>query len=104
MRETFSTLTVRQLIARLEEAQIANARVNTMSDVWAHAQLKARERWVQVDTPAGPVSALLPPGMPAAFDPRMDAIPALGQHSQAVLEELGFSNAQIDQMRADGAI
>ena len=104
MSETFSALTAQQLIARLEEAQIANARVNTMSDVWAHAQLKARERWVQVDTPAGPVSALLPPGMPAAFDPRMDAIPALGQHSQAVLEELGFSNAQIDQMRADGAI
>jgi itaconate CoA-transferase len=102
--QVFSALTTPQLIERLEDAQIANARVNTMSDVWAHAQLRARERWVQVATPAGPVAALLPPGMPASFEARMDAVPALGQHTQTVLAELGFSGAQIDTLRRDAAI
>jgi crotonobetainyl-CoA:carnitine CoA-transferase CaiB-like acyl-CoA transferase len=102
--QVFSALTTPQLIERLEDAQIANARVNTMSDVWAHAQLRARERWVQVGTPAGPVPALLPAGMPPGFEARMDAVPALGQHTQSVLAELGFSSAQIDAMRRDAAI
>ena len=66
------------MIARLDEAQIANARMNDMHDVWQHPQLKARERWTEVDTPAGPIPALLPPGDTDAFAPRMDAVPALG--------------------------
>ena len=66
--EVFATLTLDQVIARLDAAQIANASVNTMHEVWAHAQLSARARWQQVDTPAGPVPALRPPGVPAAFD------------------------------------
>ena len=60
--EAFAALTAEQVIARLDEAQIANARINDMHDVWAHPQLQARERWTEVDTPAGPVPALLPPG------------------------------------------
>ena len=102
--EVFASLTIDQVIARLEDAQIANASVNTMSDVWAHAQLKARERWVQVATPAGPVPALLPPGMPAGFEARMDAVPALGQHAEAILAELGYAGADIARLRADAAI
>jgi len=96
-------LSAEQLVARLDEAQIANAQVNSLSDVWAHPQLKARGRWTEVDTPAGPVRALLPPGMPEQFSPRMDAVPALGQHSAAILEELGYGQAEIGQLHTQGA-
>jgi len=99
----FAGLTAEQLVARLDEAQIANARVNSLSEVWAHPQLQARHRWTEVDTPAGPVHALLPPGMPEQFSPRMDAVPALGQHSADILSELGYSEAEIGQLRAQGA-
>ena len=100
----FAELTAEQVVARLEEAQIANANVSTMADVWAHAQLRARERWVQVTTPKGPIAALLPPGMPASFEPRMDAVPALGQHAEAILGELGYGAADIARLRTESAI
>ena len=100
----FSTLTAEQVIARLEEAQIANAQVNTMADVWAHPQLAARQRWVEVDSPAGLIPALLPPGAPDAAHARMDAIPALGQHTDAILRELGLNAHDIAQLKADSAI
>lgn len=85
----FANLTTPQVIARLETANIANARMNTMADVWAHPQLQARERWMQVDSPAGPLPALLPPGKQTAFDYRMAAIPRVGEHTEAILREFG---------------
>src|SRR5690606_34519985 len=97
----FAELTAAQLVELLEQAQIANAQVNGMAEVWAHPQLKARGRWATVATPAGSVPALLPPGMTEA---RMDAVPALGQHSESVLAELGYDAAQIAQLRHDGVI
>ncbi|MDP1655230.1 MAG: CaiB/BaiF CoA-transferase family protein [Hylemonella sp.] len=100
----FATLSAEQVIARLEQAQIANAQVNSMADVWAHPQLAARQRWVEVDSPAGLIPALLPPGAPDAAHARMDAIPAVGQHSEAILRELGLSTADIEQLKADKAI
>jgi itaconate CoA-transferase len=100
----FASLSAGQLIARLEAAQIANAQVNTMADVWTHPQLAARQRWVEVDSPAGLIPALLPPGAPDAAHARMDAIPAVGQHSEAILRELGLSTAQIEQLKIDKAI
>ena len=102
--DTFASLTLDEVVARLEDAQIANASVNTMRDVWVHPQLKARRRWVDVATPNGPMPALRPPGMPDSFDPRMDAVPALGEHTAAVLAELGFAAGEIDTMRAEAAI
>lgn len=102
--EVFSSITSEQLIARLEEAQIANARMNAMHEVWDHPQLKARQRWTQVATPNGPIPALLPPGRTDAFTPRMDAVPALGQHTEAILEELGWTGPAITQLRREGAI
>ena len=62
------------------------------------------ERWVQVDSPAGPLPALLPPGSNNRYAPRMDAVPALGQHTQAVLEELGFGAGEIEGWRREGVI
>jgi crotonobetainyl-CoA:carnitine CoA-transferase CaiB-like acyl-CoA transferase len=87
---TFAQLTTAQVIERLDLAQIANARMNTMADLWAHPQLQARERWTTVDSPAGELPALLPPGKQSAFDYRMDAIPKVGQHTDAILKELGI--------------
>ena len=102
--EAFEHLRADQLVARLDAAGIANARVNSMSDVWAHPQLKARGRWTEVDTPAGVVQALRPPGVPDGCEPRMDAVPALGQHAEAILAELGYAAAEIETLRRDGAI
>jgi crotonobetainyl-CoA:carnitine CoA-transferase CaiB-like acyl-CoA transferase len=85
----FSSLTADQVVERLDNAQIANANMNNMADLWAHPQLKARERWTSVGSPAGELPALLPPGKQSSFDYRMDAIPAIGEHTQAILDELG---------------
>ena len=83
---------------------LATARVNSAADLWQHPQLQARARWVQVDSPAGPLPALLPPGSNNRYAPRMDAVPALGQHTQALLEELGFGAGEIEGWRREGVI
>ncbi len=102
--DVFSTLTVEQVIERLDAALIANAHMNDMHDLWQHPQLKARERWVDVDTPAGKIPALLPPGVPDTYEPRMDPVPALGQHTGAILAELGYDAAAIAALREEKAI
>ncbi|MBO9687623.1 CaiB/BaiF CoA transferase family protein [Roseateles chitosanitabidus] len=100
----FATLSTAQVLERLEEAQIANARVNTMREVWSHEQLQARGRWTEVGSPGGAIGALLPPGRTDSWTPRMDAIPALGEHTDAILAELGHSTAQIARWRQEGAV
>ena len=101
---TFASLSTTQVLAKLDEAQIANARMNSMAGVWAHPQLQARERWRTVATPAGNIPALLPPGRINSFDYRMDAVPAVGQHTQAILRELGQGEADIAALQQAGAI
>ncbi|NWC07645.1 CoA transferase [Pseudomonas agarici] len=102
--DSFARLSVEQLIARLEEAQIANARVNDMQGVWDHPQLKARDGWREIDSPSGKLPSLLPPARNAAFQSRMDAVPGLGQHTEVILGELGFSAQAVARLRADGVI
>jgi itaconate CoA-transferase len=102
--EAFAALTAEQVIERLDTAQIANAHMNDMHDVWRHLQLKARARWTEVPTPSGPIPALLPPGSTDAFAPRMDAVPALGQHTDAILRELGWREDSIAAMREQQVI
>jgi itaconate CoA-transferase len=102
--EAFTALDASEVVARLDAAQIANARVNTIHDLWQHPQLAERGRWAQVDSPAGPLPALLPPGAPAPFDARMDPIPTLGAHTDGILRELGFDDGAIASLRRDGAI
>jgi crotonobetainyl-CoA:carnitine CoA-transferase CaiB-like acyl-CoA transferase len=102
--EAFSRLSTAQVIERLDEAGIANARMNDMHDVWQHEQLEARQRWTQVRTPAGEIPALFPPGMTAADEPRMDPVPALGEHTDAILRELGFDAQAVERLRDAGAI
>lgn len=100
----FAELSLDEVVARLEDAQIANARVNDMQGVWQHPQLKARDCWREVDSPAGKLPSLLPPGRNAAFTPRMDPVPGLGQHSAAILEELGFSADDQARLAAAGVV
>ncbi len=102
--ETFAGLSAEQVIERLEAAQIANAHVNDMAGVWAHPQLQARDCWREVDSPSGPLPALLPPGRNNAFAPRMDPVPALGQHTESLLAELGFAEGDIRQLREAGTV
>jgi itaconate CoA-transferase len=87
-----------------DAAGIANARYNLPSEVLVHPQLTARDRWRQVDTPAGPITALLPPPVISGYQPAMGAVPGLGQHTDAVLTELGKSQNEIDALRVQGAI
>jgi len=88
--DTFARLTLAQVTERLDRASIANARMNTMADLWAHPQLQARARWTHVPSPAGELPALLPPGRQSAFDYRMDPIPRVGEHNEPILRELGL--------------
>jgi len=100
----FADLGIQEVVSRLDQAPIANAKVNDMHGVWKHPQLQARRRWVDVSSPKGELPALLPPGVNSAFTPRMDAIPALGEHSEAVLAELGYSVSDVEQLKSAGVI
>jgi crotonobetainyl-CoA:carnitine CoA-transferase CaiB-like acyl-CoA transferase len=102
--ETFGALSTAQVLERLDTAQIANARMNDMAGLWAHPQLQARERWRQVGSPAGEIPALLPAGRQSAFDYRMDPIPAVGEHTEAILRGLGRSEADIAALREARAV
>lgn len=86
----FAELSVAEVVERLDDAAIANASVNDMQGVWNHPQLRARGRWTEVDTPAGKVPALLPPGTGDGVEARMDAVPSVGEHNEAILKELGI--------------
>lgn len=101
---TFHALSTDEIVRRLDDAQIANARVNAMPDVWAHPQLAARGRWTEVDTPAGPIPALAPPFAGTGAQARMDPVPAVGEHTRAILHELGYDDAACARLVAAGAI
>ena len=100
----FSALTAAQVVERLDLAQIANSRVNEVREVWAHPQLEARKRWADIDTPVGKVPVLIPPGTAPESQPRMDAVPALGEHTEAILRELGYDDQAIRTLRSEQAI
>lgn len=102
--DTFATLTAEQVVKRLDAAQIANARMNDMHAVWEHPQLRARQRWTEVESPAGTIPALLPPGLPQDVEPSLHAVPMLGQHTDAILKELGYDMAIIQRLRETAAI
>lgn len=102
--EAFASLDAEQVVDRLEQAQIANAHVNDMRGLWQHPQLAARDRWREIDSPAGRLPALLPPASSNAYAPRMDAVPALGQQTDDVLAELGYTAGDIQRLHEQGAV
>ncbi|NYI99073.1 itaconate CoA-transferase [Streptomonospora nanhaiensis] len=98
----FAELSGDEATALLAAIPVAYARVNGLADVWRHPQLAARGRWHEVDTPAGRVPALAPPGVAGA--PRMDPVPALGEHTDAILGELGLPAEEVADLRAEGVV
>ena len=104
IESVFRDLKSAEVIARLEAADIASARLNDMEGFWRHPQLAARGRWAKVGSPAGEIDALKPPFNLSGFEPRMDRVPAVGEHSRAILAELGYGEADIDGLAAGGAI
>ncbi|MFH9105430.1 CaiB/BaiF CoA transferase family protein [Streptomyces albus] len=99
----FAELTGDEAVALLARIPVASARVNSVHEVWRHPQLVARQRWHRVGTPVGPLPALAPPG-PTGAAPRMDPVPDVGEHTDAVLAELGFSAEEITGLRQEGAV
>jgi itaconate CoA-transferase len=100
----FKTMTAAEVVTRLERSQIANARMNSVGEFLAHPQLSARGRWREVDSPAGPIRALVPPFGFDDAEPRMDRIPAVGEHTDAILGELGFDGSTIERWRDSGIV
>lgn len=95
----FATLSTEEVQQRLDHAPIANARMNDMAGLWAHPQLQSRQRWREVGSSAGAIPALLPPGLHSAFDYRMDAVPALGEHTESILSELGWGADAVQELK-----
>lgn len=104
IERAFAALDAAGAIERLERAEIANARMNDMQGFWSHPQSAARERWRTVGSPAGGIEALKPPFNLSGFEPRMDPVPALGEHTRAILGELGYAGADIDRLASERAV
>jgi itaconate CoA-transferase len=104
VESVFRGLRASEIVARLEAADIANARLNDMLGFWRHPQLEARGRWAKVGSPGGALDMLKPPFNLSGFEPRMEPIPALGEHTRAILGELGYTKEVLDAFAASGAI
>ncbi len=104
IEQVFSTMTAEQVVAKLDAAGIANARINTPEEVWQHPQLKARGRWREVGSPVGPLPALLPPATMPDFEARFEPVPAVGEHTDRILAGVGYSAAEIAELHAGGAV
>jgi itaconate CoA-transferase len=102
--QVFRNLTLEQAVEQLDKAGIANARMNSMREFWEHPQLKARDRWREVDTPVGRIPALQPPIIMEGMEARMDPVPGLGEHTETILRELRYASEQIEKPRTEGAV
>jgi crotonobetainyl-CoA:carnitine CoA-transferase CaiB-like acyl-CoA transferase len=100
----FASLTADEAVRLADQAQIACARMNTVEETLRHPQLVERHRWQQVSSPNGPVPALVPPILMHGLTPAMGPIPDVGQHTDAILEELGYARSAIDGWRSTGVI
>ncbi|MPZ42271.1 MAG: CoA transferase [Betaproteobacteria bacterium] len=104
VREVFGSLSAEALVARLDAAGIANARMNEMAEVWDHPQLRARGRWTEMGSPVGAIPVLRPPATHSDFSPVLGAVPAVGSHTDAILAELGYCDAERAKLRTEKAV
>ena len=104
IRGVFAKLTAEAIVARLDAAGIANGRMNSVAQFAAHPQLRARGRWREAPSSAGPLRALLPPATLDGAEPRMDAVPEVGEHTDAILAELGYAPGVVAAWRAAGVV
>jgi itaconate CoA-transferase len=100
----FSRLTAAAVVALLDAASIGNATMNSMRDVWAHPQFAARDRWREMASPAGPLPTLRLPGSWTDEEAPVGAVPAVGEHTDLVLAELGYARAEIEALRKRGVV
>lgn len=98
INKIFADLSADEVIARLDRAPIANRRMNTLQEVWDRPQLKARGRWRKANTPTGTIETLLPPGVTSESDVRLEPIPAVEAHTQAIIEELRLTGLEPSQV------
>jgi itaconate CoA-transferase len=104
IEDRFAAMTSIEVVRRLDSAGIANGRLNETQDVWDHVQFSARNRWREVGTPGGPVRALLPPFTFTDFEAVMGDVPALGEHTDAILLELGYTEPEVAALHAARAV
>ncbi len=104
VERVFSRLTAAQAVERLDAADIANAKLNDMHEFWGHPQLAARSRMAKVSTSAGDIDMLKPPFNLSGAEPKMEAVPALGQHTRPLLAELGYAEPEIEKLAREGVI
>lgn len=104
IEQQFSELTAEQVTAKLEQAQIAFANVNDMQAVWNHPQLRALKRIIDTDTPEGSIESFKPPGNNSSFEPNLGPVPALGEHTEEILADLGFEANEIKRFQENGVV
>jgi itaconate CoA-transferase len=104
IEEAFKDLSSEDVISRLDEARIANARMRTVQEFLDHPQLEARDRWREVDSPVGPIRALVPPVTMQGVESVMEPIPEVGEHTDAILEELDLDPDAVGSFREAGAV
>jgi formyl-CoA transferase len=102
--DRFAGLTADAATALLDAARVANARVNSVAEYLDHPVLAERDRWREIDTPNGPIRALLPPATLRGIPARLGPVPAVGEHTDAILTELGYTAEEIAGLRADGCV
>jgi itaconate CoA-transferase len=100
----FAGLSSEEAIEKLETAGIANARLRSVRDFLDHPQLRARDRWREVGSPAGSLHALLPPAAISGVDPVMTPIPEIGEHTDRILSELGYDETSVARLRREEAV
>ncbi|GJM12659.1 MAG: CoA transferase [Pseudohongiella sp.] len=104
IEETFSNLSAIEVCEQLDQAQIANANVNDMPQVWSHPQLQALNRIIETETPAGPIKSFKPPGNNSSYKPSLGPVPALGEHTEEILSDLGFEASEIKRFQDEKVV
>jgi len=100
IEEKLKKLKTEEVIEALESCGIACAKANTLAELWQHPQLRALNRFIEVETEVGTLEALAPPGHSDSFDAAVSKVPSLGEHTRSILGELGYSDSEIEALAA----